>query len=223
MTRNITQIWPLRPGSGSRTQNMIKIPKSYDKNVKIMWNWEITLFSYLFHIISILFSHFGARDPGLGPKAAARGPGRAWPAAALGPGPGFRAPKCENNIKKYENDVISHFHIIFIFYSYYFHIFITFWGSGPRSGPHKSYFCHIPGHIFFILFSYFCISLGWGPCPDRNLWNGSFTTLTDGQAGDQANSGWTDRWSGGWTGGQPELEHRVDGVLAVLKGLQPLE
>ena len=139
-----------------------------------MWNCEITLFSYLFHIIFILFSHFGARDPGLGPKAAARGPGRAWPAAALGPGPGFRAPKCENNMKiiwkKYENNVISQFHIIFTFYSYYFHIFITFWGSGPRSGPQKSYFCHIPGHIIFILFSYFGICLGWAPCPFRNLW-----------------------------------------------------
>ena len=51
------------------------------------------------HIIFIFFSYVGARDPGLGPKAAARGPGRAWPAAALGPGPGFRAPTCENNMK----------------------------------------------------------------------------------------------------------------------------
>ena len=36
---------------------------------------------------------------------------------------------------------ISHF-------SYYCHIFITFWGSGTRSGPQKSYlFIHIPGHF----------------------------------------------------------------------------
>ena len=141
-----------------------------------MWTWQITLFSHFFHIIFILFSHFGARNPGPGPKAAA-GQARPGPrAAALGPRPGSRAPKCENNMKiiwkRYENNVISQFHIIFTFYSYYFHIFITFWGSGPRSGPQKSYFCHIPGHIIFILFSYYCISLGWAPCPYRNLWNG---------------------------------------------------
>ena len=47
--------------------------------------------------------------------------------------------------------MISQVHIILTFYSYYFHIFITFLGSGPRSGPQKSYFCHIPGHILFIL------------------------------------------------------------------------
>ena len=54
---------------------------------------------------------------------------------------------------------MSHFLIIFTFYSYYFHIVITFWGSGPRSGPQKLYFCYIPGHIFvhiiFMLFSHF--------------------------------------------------------------------
>ena len=119
-----------------------------------MWNWEIILFSYFVHIIFISFSHFWARNPGPGPKAAA-GQARPGPrAAALGPRPGSRAPKCENNMKiiwkKYENDVICQFHIISTFLSYYFHIFITFLGSGPRSGPPKSYFCHIPGHIFFI-------------------------------------------------------------------------
>ena len=102
------------------------------------------------------------------------GPGR-LPAAALGPGPRFRAPKCENDMKiiwkKYENHVIWHFHIMFTLFPYYFHMFITFWGSRARSGPQKSYFCQIPGHVFFILFSYVWISLGWGPCPFRNLWN----------------------------------------------------
>ena len=139
-----------------------------------MWNWQITIFSHLFHIIFILFSHFGTRNPGPGPKAAA-GQARPGPrAAALGPRPGSRAPKCENNMKiiwkKYENNVISQFHIIFTFYSYYFHIFITFLGSGPRSGPQKSYFCHIPGHIFFILFSYFCENLVFRPVHTDNLY-----------------------------------------------------
>ena len=71
--------------------------------------------------------------------------------------------KYENNMKKYENNVIFNFHIIFTSYSYYFHIFITFWGSGGRSGPQKSYFLHIPGHICFILFPYFGICLGCAP------------------------------------------------------------
>ena len=70
-----------------------------------------------------------------------------------------------------ENDVKVGNLIIFTFFPYYFHIVITFLGSGPRSGPQKSYFCHIPGHILFILFSYFCICLGWAPCPYRNLCN----------------------------------------------------
>ena len=135
-----------------------------------MWRLQITLFSYF----SILFSHFGARNPGPGPKAAA-GQARPGPrAAALGPRPGSRAPKCENNMKiiwkKYENNVISQFHIIFTFYSYYFHIFITFLGSGPRPGPQKSYFCHIPGHIFFTLFSYFCENLVFRPVHTDNLY-----------------------------------------------------
>ena len=116
-----------------------------------------------------------------------QGPARARPAAALGPRPGSRAPTCENNMKiiwnKYENDVISQFHIIFTFYSYYFHIFITFLGSGPRSGPQKSYFCHIPGHIFFILFSYFCENLVFQPLHTDNLYK------TGGQAGPAAAQG----------------------------------
>ena len=171
----MTKMWLLGPGSASRAQKCNTNMKIIWKNVKMMWKHRNHMIFIFFHIIFILFSHFGARDPGLGPKAAARGPGRAWPAAALGPGPGFRAPKCENNMKiickKHENNVTSPVHIFFTFYSYYFHIFITFLGSGPRSGSQKSYFCHIPGHILFILFSYFCICLGWAPCPYRNLWN----------------------------------------------------
>ena len=56
----------------------------------------------------------------------------------------------------------NHIFVIFlvIFYSYYFHILITFWGSGHRSGSQKSYFCNIPGHICFILFSYLYHILG---------------------------------------------------------------
>ena len=62
-------------------------------------------------------------------------------------------------MKECENDAISPFHIILTFYSYYFHIFITFLASGPRSGPQRSYFCHIPGHIIFI----FLYMPGLGP------------------------------------------------------------
>ena len=127
--------------------------------------------SHYFHMFFILFSYYVHI---LGPKAAA-GQARPGPrAAALGPRPGSRAPKCENNmkiiLKKYENNVISQFHIIFTFYSYYFHIFITFLASGPRSGFQKSYFCHIPGHIFFILFSYFCENLVFRPVHTDNLY-----------------------------------------------------
>ena len=103
-----------------------------------MCHCEITLFSHLFPIIFILFLHFGVQNPGPGPKAAA-GQARPGPrAAALGPRPGSRAPKCEN-----------------------FHVFITFLGSGPRSGPQKSYFRHIPGHIFFI----FLLKPSFPACP----------------------------------------------------------
>ena len=113
------------------------------------------------------FLHSWAQDPGpgLGPKAAVMVP--AWARPAAGPGPRFQAPKCENHMKiiweKCENNVISEFHIIFTFYTYYFHIFVTFLGSGPRSKPPKSYFCHVPGHMFFILFSCFWICLAWAP------------------------------------------------------------
>jgi hypothetical protein len=43
-------------------------------------------------------------------------------------------------------------------------------GWGPRSRPPESCFCIIPGHMCFIIFSYFCTCLDWGPCPDCNLW-----------------------------------------------------
>ena len=136
-----------------------------------MWNCEITWFSHF----SILFSHFGARNPGPGPKAAA-GQARPGPfAAALGPRPGSRAPKCANNMKiiwnKYKDNVISNFHMISTFFSHYLHIFITFWVSGPRSGFQKSYFCHIPGHICFIVFSYFGENLVFRPVHTDNLYN----------------------------------------------------
>jgi hypothetical protein len=85
--------------------------------------------SHYFHISFILFSLFGPRDLGLGPKS-------------------------ENNIKKMlttcGSNVIPQFHNIFAFYSYYFLMFIAFWGSGPRCGPQESDFCHIPGHMTFI-------------------------------------------------------------------------
>jgi hypothetical protein len=57
--------------------------------------------------------------------------------------------------KKYENNVISQFHIVSTCFPYYVHIFFTFLGSGPRSGPRKSILFHIPGHICFILFYIF--------------------------------------------------------------------
>ena len=66
-------------------------------------------------------------------------------------------------MEKYENDVISQFHIIFTFLSYYCHICTTFLGSGPRSGPQKSYFCNIPGHIFSYYFHMFVYA--WAGAP----------------------------------------------------------
>ena len=122
-----------------------------------MWKSEITLFSYLCHITFILFSHFGARDPGLGPKAAARGPGRAWPAAALGPGPGFRAPYCENNMKiVFQNVKIMWFHTSTLFshfcilFSHLYHIC----GLGTQIRAPKviclSYSWSYSFHIIFI-------------------------------------------------------------------------
>ena len=139
-----------------------------------MWNWEITLFSHFLHIILILFSHFGARDPGLGPKAAARGPGRAWPAAALGPGPGFRAPKCENNMKiiwkTCENDVFCQVHIIFTFFHIIFIFLWHVWPRDPDPRPKSHIFCNIPGDVFFILFSYFCENLVFQPLHTDNLY-----------------------------------------------------
>ena len=51
------------------------------------------------HIIFILFSHVGAWDPGLGPKAAAGRARAGPPAAALGPGPWSRAQESKKNEK----------------------------------------------------------------------------------------------------------------------------
>ena len=94
-----------------------------------MWKLRITWFSYFVHIISILFSHFGARDPGLANRR--QGARR----------PGFRAPKCENNMKIILNTHVlkrdltrSHyFHMFFILFAYYFHIL----GPGTRTWAPK--------------------------------------------------------------------------------------
>ena len=111
-----------------------------------MWNCEITLFSHLFHIIFISFSHFGAQNPGPGPKMAARaGPGQIWAWAPV-PGPKIWN-KCEINIKciwricDLAHALIlkscSHaFHVIFTFscirFSYHFHICISSLNMGER-------------------------------------------------------------------------------------------
>ena len=138
--------------------------------MKIMWNCEITLFSYFFIVFSYYFHILGPGTRDWAPKRR-HGPGPP-PLCGLGPGSG---PQNVNNMKiiwkTYENNVISQLDIIFISYLYYFHIFITILGLGPRSRPQKSYFCNIPGLTIFILFLYFCICLGWGPCPFRNLGN----------------------------------------------------
>ena len=118
--------------------------------MKIMWICEITLFSHFVHMIFILFSHFGARNPG--------------------PGPGPRPQHVKFIWKTYENNVIANFHIIFAFISYYFHICVTFWGSGPGSGHQKSYLCHILGHMIFIWFSYFCENLVVWPVHTDSLY-----------------------------------------------------
>ena len=166
----MTKIWLVRPGSGSRAtkcdKNMKIILIKCENHVKVGNHIIIICCSYYFHII---FTFWGP-EPGPRPKSGGKGPG---------PGParrrfGARAPECENSMKMiwkiYENNVISNFHIIFTFYSYYFHIFIPFWGSGPRSGPQQSYFCNVPGHILFILFSYFCENLVFQPLHTDNLY-----------------------------------------------------
>ena len=164
----MTKIWFLVPGSGSRASKC-------DKNMKIIWikyenNVKLTnhIFSHLFHIIFILFSHFGARNPGPGPKAAA-GQARPGPrAAALGPRPGSRAPKCENNMKRIWQSMkimwflnftlFSHFiHIIFIFLSH-------FWARDPDPGPTSHIFV-----IFLVIFFHMIFIFLWKPsfpaCP----------------------------------------------------------
>ena len=46
-------------------------------------------------------------------------------------------------------------------------MFVTFWTSGPRSGPQKSYFCNMSGHICFICFAYYfhIIVYAWAGAP----------------------------------------------------------
>ena len=69
MTRNMTKIWLLGPGSGSRAQKCDKNMKIIWKNVKLIATWQITLFSHFVHIIFIFLSHFWARDPDMDPKS----------------------------------------------------------------------------------------------------------------------------------------------------------
>ena len=68
--RNIYTIWPgicktyncfCFFGWGGQPQHMIPISKWYRKHVKIMWKMGITLVSYVFDILFILFSHVGVR------------------------------------------------------------------------------------------------------------------------------------------------------------------
>ena len=156
--------------------------KSYDKNMETIWKLETTLFSYYFHIIFIFLYM-----PGLGPMpnpipvpspiripSPIHTPPQPCPRLpqnnSITPGPGPGPQNVKIIWKKYENNVIYQFHIIFICYSCYFHIFIIFLGSGPRSGPQKSYFCNIPGHILFIWFSYLCENLVFRPVHTDNLY-----------------------------------------------------
>ena len=82
----------------------------------------------MYFILFIQFLHFGAQDPGPGSEAAA-GLARARPAAALGHRPGPGPQNVKIIWKKYEHNVIWHFHMVFIFISYYFHIIFTVWGA----------------------------------------------------------------------------------------------
>ena len=171
----MTKIWFLGPGSGSGAQKCHKNLKiiliKCENNVKVWKSQYFHVFSYYVHINFHIFGP-GTRAQALKRWRARPGPGPVPPLWGPGPGPGPQNVEIIwNNITKYEKNVISQFHSIFTFYSYYFHIFITFLTSGPRSTPQKSYFCHIPGHILFIFFSYFGICLGWAPCPYCNLWN----------------------------------------------------
>jgi hypothetical protein len=51
-------------------------------------------------------------------------------------------------------------------------------GLGTQIRTPKAYFCHIPGHIFFILFSYFCENLVFRPVHTDNLYKASARGLT---------------------------------------------
>ena len=75
----------------------MKNESSYENHVKMLNRIMFMLILYYFHI----FLHSWARDPGLGPKAAA-GRARAGPlpplwGLGLGPGP--------NDVEKYENNI----------------------------------------------------------------------------------------------------------------------
>jgi hypothetical protein len=127
----------------------LKYAQTYQNHIEQLRKscWSATLHGFhiypvLFHI---MFSFCGSEHP----LAAALGQG-------LGP------PKCENavNIIWYDgNHMIAHFCML-----------ITFWLGAQFPAP-KYDFRHIVGCTCFIYFSYFCISLVWGPCPYGTFWN----------------------------------------------------
>ena len=130
-----------------------------------MWFLSFTLFSHFIHIIFIFLSHVWARDPD--PPSKVIFLSYSWSyfihiifillnMPGLGP---LSIPQSWKNICPH------YFHILFILFSYFYHIF----GLGTQISASKIIFWHIPGHICFTLFSYYWISLGWGPCPFRNL------------------------------------------------------
>ena len=129
------------------------------KDVKIIWTWcevnvkimrkcAIALFSYLFHIIFILFLHFGT------PKRRRAGHGRSPlpPLWSLGQGVGPQNVKLTYKWYEIHMKIMWSrtctwfwfpFHIIFIC------IFISFWARGPDRGGAKVHICcNIQGQIF---------------------------------------------------------------------------
>ena len=124
-----------------------------------MWNCEITFlfisFSYYFHI-------FGPRTRAQAPKRRQGARHRPGPPSLWGPGPGSGPQNAkiickwyETNIWKYGDFTISHyFHILFILFSYFYHIF----GLGAQIRAPKiiflSYCWSYYLHIIFIF---------WGP------------------------------------------------------------
>ena len=116
-----------------------------------MWKFEITWFSYLFHITFMLFSHFGARHPGQGSEAAARGSGRARPVAALGPQSVKIVWKsCERNMKIMRLHTFALFsHLLHIMFIWFLHL----WARDPDPGS-QSHVVSYSRSYFFTFFSY---------------------------------------------------------------------